>query len=99
MSVCCDGVNWIALALFHHNIDAAEGGRRLVERVLHRRLVAHVHGQCQRVPAGLIDLGCGGVDRTLKLGVGSTVLAAIATLAPSAAALSAIASPIRASRR
>ena len=78
-----------------HDIDAAEGRDRLLDRGLHLRLVAHVDHQRQGLAAGLGDLLGGGEDRARQLrDAASSVLAAIAMLAPSRAARSAIASPM-----
>ena len=43
--------------------------RGLVERVFHRRFVAHIDGERQRLAAGLFDLCGGGVDGAFELGM------------------------------
>ena len=63
-------------------------------RGLHRALVAHVDDERQRLAAGLLDLLGRRVDRAFELGMRLSVLAAMAMLAPSRAARSAIASPM-----
>ena len=52
-----------------HDVDAAEARGRLLDRRLHRRFLAHVDGERQGVPAGLFDLGGGGVDGAFELGM------------------------------
>ena len=53
-----------------HDIDAAELKRRLIQRTAHRRLVAHIDDERQRLPASLLDLGGGGEDRAGKFWMG-----------------------------
>ena len=58
----------MALALLT-DVEPAEGRRRLVDRRLHLRFVAHVDRERQRAPARLFDFSRGGVDSAFQLGM------------------------------
>ncbi len=69
MSVCGDRRELDGAGIVHDDVDAAEMRRGLIECCLHRRLLAHVDGERQRIAAGLFDLGCGGVNGAFQLGM------------------------------
>ena len=94
ISVACELVSEMALALLTTMSRPPKGLGRLLESGAHLGLVADVDGQGQRLSAGLLDLLRRGIDRAGQLRIGSAVLAAMAILAPSRAAASPIASPM-----
>ena len=69
MSVCATGVSWMALALLTTMSMPPKCAAVCVERRLHRRFLAHVDDERQRLAAGLLDLGGGGVDGAFELGM------------------------------
>ena len=69
MSVSATGVRDDRAGVVDDDVDAAEVCGGLVDRVLHRGLVAHVDRERQGAAAGLLDLFGGGVDRAFELGM------------------------------
>ena len=69
MSVCATGVSEMALALLTTMSMPPKCAAVCVERGFHRRLVAHVDRERQRLAAGFFDLRRGGVDGAFELGM------------------------------
>ena len=89
MFVAVVGVSWICACVVHHDIDAAEFGRNLIERGLNSRIVANIDSQWQRSITPALAISAAAVCIVpSSFGCGSTVFAAMAMLAPSAAAFS-----------
>jgi hypothetical protein len=94
ISVSAMPVSEMALALLTQISITAKLFHRGVDRALHLILEAYVATNRERLAARLFNVLGGAEDGAGSLGLGSFVLAAMAILAPSREARSAMASPI-----